>query len=336
MTNTELSDNNPEKELIIDKSISDDKTKQISKKNTTQNKKIALKNNNSTKSFDEISNEIFRDLVSKKDSLVKEIKELETKKIEIEKDIESNFKGQSDNIAKRVKGFQEYLTGALQNLSQNVEKLELVSQPIIVKPSPLDEKKENNSTNNLVNVPALSETFKPDEEIIKSCFSNFTEQPDFYAEPWKLRRSLNSSDIEIMDDWFFNMGGRGSLESRGSRQKNALLSAGLISILGELYGDQFQTLILASQPERLGEWRRILQDSLGLTRDDFGPNSGIVLFERPEGVIERADRLEANEELPFIIIDAAEKSVEIPILQFPLWVAFAGSDNEIYDDLELN
>ncbi len=336
MNNTEISDNNPEKELIINKSISDDKTKQISKKNTTQNKKITPKNVKSTKSFDEISNEIFRDLVVQKDSLTKEIKELESKKDELEKDIDSNFKGQSDNIAKRVKGFQEYLTGALQNLSQNVEKLELVSQPIIVKPSPLDEKKQNNSTNNVINVPALSETFKPDEKIIKGCFSSFTEQPDFYAEPWKLRRSLDSSDIEIMDDWFFNMGGRGSLESRGSRQKNALLSAGLISILGELYGDQFQTLILASQPERLGEWRRILQDSLGLTRDDFGPNSGIVLFERPEGVIERADRLEANEELPFIIIDAAETSVEIPILQFPLWVAFAGSNSEIYDDLELN
>jgi len=336
MTNKEISNNNPEKELILDKSISDDKSKQISKKNTTQNKNITSKNDKSNKSFDEISNDIFRDLVTKKDSLVKEIKELETKKHELEKDIESNFKGQSDNIAKRVKGFQEYLTGALQNLSQNVEKLELVSQPIIVKPSPLDEKKQDNSTNNVVNVPALSETFKPDQEIIKSLFSSFTEQPDFYAEPWKLRRSLDSSDIEIMDDWFFNMGGRGSIESRGSRQKNAILTAGLISILGELYGDQFQTLILASQPERLGEWRRILQDSLGLTRDDFGPNSGIVLFERPEGVIERADRLEANEELPFIIIDAAETSVEIPILQFPLWVAFAGSDNEIYDDLELN
>ena len=336
MANKEISNNNPEKELITDKSISDDKTKQINKRNTTQNKKISPKNDKTTKSFDEISNEIFRDLVSKKDSLIKEINDLETKKDELEKDIDSNFKGQSDNIAKRVKGFQEYLTGALQNLSQNVEKLELVSQPIIVKPSPLDEKKKDNSTNNVVNVPALSDTFKPDKEIIKSCCTSFTEQPDFYAEPWKLRRSLDSSDIEIMDDWFFNMGGRGSLESRGSRQKNALLSAGLISILGELYGDQFQTLILASQPERLGEWRRILQDSLGLTRDDFGPNSGIVLFERPEGVIERADRLEANEELPFIIIDAAETSVEIPILQFPLWVAFAGSDNEIYDDLELN
>jgi len=83
MANKEISNNNPEKELITDKSISDDKTKQINKKNTTQNKKIAPKNDKSTKSFDEISNEIFRDLVSKKDSLVIEIKELEIKKNEI-------------------------------------------------------------------------------------------------------------------------------------------------------------------------------------------------------------------------------------------------------------
>ena len=76
MTNTEISNNDPEKELIIDKSISDDETKQISKKNTTLNKKITPKNNKLNKSFDEITNEIFRDLVSKKDSLVKEIKEL--------------------------------------------------------------------------------------------------------------------------------------------------------------------------------------------------------------------------------------------------------------------
>ncbi len=337
MKNTEISNNNnPEKELILDQTITNVQKPENSKKNTTQNKKVTANNKKLIKSLDELSNEILSDLISKKDCLIKEIKNLETKKNELNSDIESNFKGQSDNIAKRVKGFQEYLTGALQNLSQNVEKLELVSQPIIVKPSPLDEKQKISSKPEVVNVPALSETFKPDEQIIRSCFSTFKDQPDFYAEPWKLRRSLDSLDIELMDDWFFNMGGRGSLESRGSRQKNALISAGLIAILGELYGDQFQTLILASQPERLGEWRRILQDSLGLTRDDFGPNSGIVLFERPEGVIERADRLESNEELPFIIVDAAETSVEIPILQFPLWLAFAGSNNEIYDDLELN
>ena len=335
MTNKEISNKNPDKESILDTSNTSEKTT-VNNKNINQNKKVSSPNKRQSKSFDDISNKLFNDLISKKESLLREIKDLEVKKNEINKDIEANFKGQSDNIAKRVKGFQDYLTGALQNLSQNVEKLELVSQPIIVKPSPLDKKKQAPNKAEVLNIPALSETFKPDEQIIRECFTTFTEQPDFYAEPWKLRRSLDSSDIEIMDDWFFNMGGRGSLESRGSRQKNALLSAGLISILGELYGDQFQTLILASQPERLGEWRRILQDSLGLTRDDFGPNSGIVLFERPEAVIERADRLEANDELPFIIVDASETTVEIPILQFPLWLAFAGSDAEIYDDLELS
>ena len=336
MTNTKVSNKNPDKEPITNQSSVKEEKNEIIKNKTSLNKKVSSVAKEQSKSLNDLSYEILSELILKKDSLVEEIQKLETRKNELDKDIESNFKGQSDNIAKRVKGFQEYLTGSLQNLSQNIEKLELVSQPIVVKPSPLDEKKEGSKEPKLVNVPALSETFKPDEQLIRSSFSTFTEQPDFYAEPWKLRRSLDTLDIEAMDDWFFNMGGRGSLESRGSRQKNALLSAGLIAILGELYGDQFQTLILASQPERLGEWRRILQDSLGLTRDDFGPNSGIVLFERPEGVIERADRLEANEELPFIIVDAAETSVEIPILQFPLWLAFAGSNNEIYDDLELN
>ena len=80
MNNTEIPNNNPDKELTLNKSISDSKTKQINKNNTTQNKKITQKNEKLTKSFDEISNEIFKDLVSKKDYLVKEIKELETKK----------------------------------------------------------------------------------------------------------------------------------------------------------------------------------------------------------------------------------------------------------------
>ena len=299
---------------------------------TKKDKKIITNKKNNP---EEIFNEIFNELILKKSNLLKEINLLEKQKNNLITDIESNFSGKSDNIAKKVKGFQDYLTGALLHLSQTVEKLELVSQPIMVKPSPLDESKVK-ANNETINVPALSDTFKPDEKIIRKCFSLFCKQPDFYAEPWKLRRSLDKEDIEILDDWFFNMGGRGALESRGSRQKNALLSAGLISILGELYGDQFQTLILASEPERLGEWRRVLQDSLGLTRDDFGPNSGIVLFERPEGVIERADRLEADNEVPLIIIDGSETNIEIPIIQFPLWLAFVGSEEEIYDDFEMN
>ena len=93
--------------------------------------------------------------------------------------------------------------------------------------------------------------------------------------------------------------------------------------------------MLASQPERLGEWRRGLQDCLGLSRDDFGPSSGIVLFERADALIERADRLEERGELPFIVIDAAEQVIDIPILQFPLWLAFAAGPGEIDAEADL-
>ena len=303
--------------------------------NTTLNKNYQSKSKKEKLPNEDIYEKIFNDLIEKKLLLNKEIKDLENKKILLIKDIESNFSGQSEHITNQVKGFQAYLTGALQNLSQSVEKLDLVPQPMIIKPSPLDKVDKSVKDNKEINIPALSDTFKPDEEIIRKCFSDFSNQPDFYAEPWKLRRSLEEVDIEMLEDWFFNMGGRGALESRGSRQKNILITAGLISILGELYGDQFQTLILASEPERLGEWRRGLQDSLGLNREDFGPNSGIVLFERAEGVVERADRLEDNDEVPLIIIDASERTIDVPILQFPLWLAFAGSSEEIYEDLEL-
>ena len=58
MNKTEISNNNPEKkvipqkEVIPDKSISVNKAKEISKQNSTQNKKVASKIESSNKSFD--------------------------------------------------------------------------------------------------------------------------------------------------------------------------------------------------------------------------------------------------------------------------------------------
>ncbi len=330
-----MTDKDSNKEKLVKTNNSPIKTtsKKSEENNEQKENDLDLKTKNSKK---DVFEDFLSELSTKKRLLEKEINSLQKKRDTLEKEIESSFEGQSEKIAKKVRGFQDYLSGAFQNLSQTVEKLELVSQPIVVKPSPLDDKQLNETKSEKIQVPALSDTFKPDEKIIRSCFSRFCEQPDFYADPWKLRRSLNQTDIEVLDDWFFNMGGRGAVESLGSRPKNALLAAGLISTIGELYGDQFQTLILASEPERLGEWRRVLQDSLGLAREDFGPSSGIVLFERPEGVIERADRLEANDEVPLIIVDSSETSIDVCILQFPLWIAFVGNNEEIYDDFQLD
>ncbi|MCX5949448.1 MAG: DUF3086 domain-containing protein [Cyanobacteria bacterium] len=269
-----------------------------------------------------------RELQQRRQDLEQEIAGLEQRRTQIEKQITSSFSGQSDGIARRMKGFQEYLVGALQDLAIAAEQIELVAQPMLVQPSPLDQQTAATSTHQAP-PPAAAGLFSQDEALIGKLLQRYGGQPDFYADPWKLRRTLEPAGAALLEDWFLNQGGRGAQPSSGSRNRNVLIAAATIAILGELYGDRFQTLVLAGQPERLGEWRRGLQDCLGLSRDDFGPSSGIVLFERSEAAIERADRLEERSELPFIVIDAAERVVDIPLLQFPLWLAFAAGPDEI-------
>ena len=278
------------------------------------------------------------ELRQQRDGLQAEIAELSSRRDQLQQDLNGSFAGQSDAIARRVKGFQDYLVGALQDLAVAAEQMELVVQPLVVQPSPLDQAATQAASPAAAAVAspvAAAGLFSNDEALIRERLAAFQGQPDFYADPWKLRRSLEPGGAALLEDWFLSQGGRGAQPSSGSRNRNALTAAAAIAILGELYGDRFQTLVLAGMPERLGEWRRGLQDCLGLTREDFGPSSGIVLFERADALIERADRLEERGELPFIVVDAAEPAVDIPILQFPLWLAFAGTPTELAleDDL---
>ena len=63
MANTKITNNNPEKEPTSDKSITGGKTREISRKNTSQNKNVFPTNKKKDISVDEISNEIFKDLI---------------------------------------------------------------------------------------------------------------------------------------------------------------------------------------------------------------------------------------------------------------------------------
>jgi hypothetical protein len=108
------------------------------------------------------------------------------------------------------------------------------------------------------------------------------------------------------------------------------VASATISVLYKLYGDRTKTLILANTPERLGEWRRGLQDCLGISRSDFGPDRGVVLFDNTEAVEQKAERLMAQKQLPLIIIDQTEDQIGLSLLQFPLWLAFTPDPNQ-YD-----
>ena len=272
------------------------------------------------------------ELQQQRTALLEEIRQLEARRGQIQKEIEASFAGQADGVARRLKGFQDYLVGALQDLAVAAEQVELVPQQVLVQPSPLDQISRTAEASQPLAAVAAAGLFGPDEVLIRERLAGLGGQPDFYADPWQLRRTLDASGAALLDNWFLGQGGRGAQPSCGSRSRNALVAAAAIAILGELYGERFQTLVLASQPERLGEWRRGLQDCLGLSREDFGPSSGIVLFERADALVERADRLEERGELPFIVVDAGEPVIEIPILQFPLWLVFAAGPGELMAD----
>jgi len=277
-----------------------------------------------------------QELQQKRAELQAEINVLESRKTQLEAEINNHFVGNADGISRRVKGFHDYLTVALQDLARSVEQLPLIPETVTLQPSPLDQSSSSSIAAEQAPAPSTAiGIFSDDADLIIERLNTFKNNPDFSAEPWQLRRSLDENSMQLLLSWFLEQGGRGAQPSGGSRNRNVLVTAAAVATLGELYGDRFQTLVLAGEPERLGDWRRGLQDCLGLTREDFGPNSGVVLFERHEALVERADRLEERGELPFIVIDAAEASVAIPILQFPLWLVFAADPAELNNPEDL-
>ena len=151
----------------------------------------------------------------------------------------------------------------------------------------------------------------------------YRKMPDYYGLPWKLRRTFEPIHAERVSNWFFSQGGRGSLRTMGSRLQNILVASAIVSILRDLYDTRLRPLILANSPERLGEWRRGLQDCLGIDRRDFSPERGVALFEESEVLAQKADRLVRQGKLPIIVIDDTEDKISLSMLQFPLWLAFA-------------
>ena len=70
------------------------------------------------------------ELRQQRDGLQAEIAELSSRRDQLQQDLNGSFAGQSDAIARRVKGFQEYLVGALQDLAVAAEQVELVAQVV--------------------------------------------------------------------------------------------------------------------------------------------------------------------------------------------------------------
>ncbi|MEO0407237.1 MAG: DUF3086 domain-containing protein [Cyanobacteria bacterium P01_A01_bin.135] len=171
--------------------------------------------------------------------------------------------------------------------------------------------------------PSSSSPFGGQAARIRQLLEQYQAMPNYYGKPWQLRRTFEPVHAERASQWLFDLGGRGAVKTMGSRLQNVLIASAVISILRELQGDRVRALILSDSPERLGEWRRGLQDCLGISRADFGAQRGVMLFEAPESAAQRAERLVEQGQMPLILIDEGEDKVSLSLLQFPLWLAFA-------------
>lgn len=260
-------------------------------------------------------------LEQRKQSLQIAVEQLERRQERIRTEMRTTFAGASQELAIRVQGFKDYLTGSLQDLAAAAEQLELVPK---AKEEPSPPTKQSKLDETPSSTPQFAEPrFESTKKQVRRLLDQYRTKPDYYGPPWQLRRTFEPVHAERVANWLFTQGGRGALRTMGSRLQNILISSAIISVLYTLYGDRLRTLILANTPERLGEWRRGLQDCLGISRSDFGPERGVVLFEEPEPVAIKAERLIKANQMPLIIVDDSEDQISLSLLQFPLWLAFA-------------
>jgi small-conductance mechanosensitive channel len=274
-----------------------------------------------------------RELEQRKQALEVSIEQLERRRDRIREEMRTSFAGVSQELAIRVQGFKDYLVGSLQDLAASAEQLELPTFEKWEQPQPRRE-----VVREVIRQEPVEESPKPQfaqqkfqdqTREIQKILEQYRSRPDYYGPPWQLRRTFEPIHAERVQNWFFNQGGRGSIRSMGSRLQNILIASAAISVMHRIYGDRARTLVLANTPERLGEWRRGLQDCLGISRSDFGPDRGVTLFESPEALVQKADRLVESKRLPLVIIDETEDRVNLSLLQFPLWLAFAGDPQQM-------
>ncbi|MGJ5631132.1 DUF3086 domain-containing protein [Nostoc sp. CALU 1950] len=271
-------------------------------------------------------------LEQRKQTLQISVEQLERRQERIRNEMRTTFAGTSQDLAIRVQGFKDYLTGSLQDLAVAAEQLQLTPSVVEREKPPVKEAKPVEAQ---PGIPQFAQQqFQDTTKQIRRLIDQYRNKPDYYGPPWQLRRTFEPIHAERVSNWFFTQGGRGGLRTMGSRLQNILIASSAISILHKLYGDRVRTLVLANTPERLGEWRRGLQDCLGIGRPDFGPDRGVVLFEASDALAQKADRLTKANQIPLIIIDDSEEQISLSLLQFPLWLAFAPDPKTVrnYDD----
>ena len=146
-------------------------------------------------------------LEQRKQALQISVEQLERRQERIRNEMRTTFAGTSQDIAIRVQGFKDYLTGSLQDLASAAEQMQLVkpaqerekSAPKEAKPV---QEQMANATLSLSEMPQLGQQqFQDTTKKIRRLLDQYRNQPDYYGPPWQLRRTFEPIHAEKISNW---------------------------------------------------------------------------------------------------------------------------------------
>lgn len=163
----------------------------------------------------QVVQESLSQLEQRKQALQISVEQLERRQERIRNEMRTSFAGTSQDIAIRVQGFKDYLTGSLQDLAAAAEQMQLLPPAKErEKPAP----KEVKLVKEKLEVPQLGQQqFQDTTKKIRRLLDQYRNQPDYYGPPWQLRRTFEPIHAEKLSNWLFTLGGRGALRTMGSR-----------------------------------------------------------------------------------------------------------------------
>jgi chromosome segregation ATPase len=153
-------------------------------------------------SMGRVVQEALVELEQRKQSLQLAVEQLERRQERIRAEMRTSFAGTSQELAIRVQGFKDYLTGSLQDLAAAAEQLELTPK---AKPAEVEKPVVKSKQAETPSTPQFAEQrFQSTTKQVRRLIDEYRTKPDYYGPPWQLRRTFEPVHAERVSNWFFH------------------------------------------------------------------------------------------------------------------------------------
>lgn len=169
-------------------------------------KQLSEQLNSTQTAMGRVVQEALVQLEQRKQSLQIAVEQLERRQERIRTEMRTSFAGVSQELAIRVQGFKDYLTGSLQDLAAAAEQLELAPKVKAEQELPPQRKSKPAEAPSSSTPQFAEQQFQSTAKQIRRLLDQYRTRPDYYGPPWQLRRTFEPVHAERVSNWFFTQG----------------------------------------------------------------------------------------------------------------------------------